>query len=127
MCLAAVGGFLEQHPCALGQPGLIVVTGDDGYSTLSLNDGSCFGTTSPTRAARVIEEVCEESDDQLWQIIPAVNDTVQFKNKETGYCLDVYGYSSSAGADLIQWGYGDPPTATCKPTTSPNNHNFGLS
>lgn len=126
MCLEVIGGFVEQQPCSSSQPSLTITTLGNGYSTLSLADGTCFGTTAPERAARVADEVCEESDDQLWTIVPAVNDTVQFKNKETGYCLDVYGYSSSAGARLIQWGYGDPPDATCKPTTEPNNHNFGF-
>lgn len=125
MCLEVVGGFLEQQPCSGTQAPLLVETGPDGYSTLSLSDGSCFGTTGPVKAARVVDEVCEETDDQLWTVIPSYNGTVQFKNKETGYCLDVYGASSSAGADLIQWGYGDPPNGTCKPTTSANNHNFG--
>lgn len=125
MCLEVVNNVLEQQPCSPSQPGLVIETRADGYSVLSLTDGTCFGTTGPQKAARVIEEVCEETDDQLWTVIPSYDGTVQFKNKETGYCLDVYGASSSAGADLIQWGYGDPPNATCKPTTSANNHNFG--
>lgn len=125
MCLEVVEGFLEQQPCSATQAPLMIETGPDGYSTLSLSDGSCFGTTGPVKAAQVIEEICEESDDQLWTVIPSYDGTVQFKNKETGYCLDVYGASASPGADLIQWGYGDPPNGTCKPTTSANNHNFG--
>lgn len=126
MCLETVGGFLEQQPCSSSQDALTIETRPDGYSTLSLTDGFCFGTAAPKIAARLVEELCEDADDQLWTIIPAYGETVQFKNKETGYCMDVYGYSSSAGAHIIQWGYGSPPNATCKPTTSPNNHNFGL-
>ncbi len=126
MCLEVVDGLVEQQPCSPTQPTLSIATRSDGYSTLSLTEGACFGTTSPTRHARIADEVCEGTDDQLWLMIPAVGGTVQFKNKETGYCLDVNGYSSAPGASLIQWGFGDPPDATCKSTTSPNNHNFGL-
>lgn len=126
MCLVVVGGFLEQQPCSGSDPLLVIKTAQDGYSTLSVSNGYCFGTEGPFRAARVLEEACVHSDDQLWEIIPSFEDTVQFRNKETGYCLDVYGASSSAGADLIQWGYGDPPNATCKSTTEANNHNFAF-
>lgn len=125
MCLEVVGTQLEQQPCSNSQPPLLIETGADGYSTLSLTDGTCFGTTGPQKAARVVEELCTGGDDQLWEVVPSFEGTVQFKNKETGWCLDVYGASSSAGADLIQWGYGTPPNGTCKPTTSANNHNFG--
>lgn len=126
MCLEVVNGLLEQRPCDPSQPTLTIETRNDGYSTLSLLPGSCFGTTSPTKHARIADEVCDGADNQLWLLVPAVNGTVQFKNKETGYCLDVNGNSTQAGAALIQWGFGDPPDATCKPTTTPNNHNFGL-
>ncbi|MEZ5229288.1 MAG: hypothetical protein R2710_22290 [Acidimicrobiales bacterium] len=58
--------------------------------------------------------------------MPPWNGTVQFKNKVTGYCMDVSGNSTSSGADIIQWGTGSSPNGECKSTTSNNNHNFPL-
>ncbi len=126
MCLEVIGGFVEQQPCSQAQADIRIHTRDDGYSTVSITDGRCFGTEGPFVAARVSEEECDETPDQLWLIIEAIGGRVQLKNAETGWCMDIYGNSSSAGARLIQWGYGSSPNGTCKPSDQKNNQTFYL-
>ncbi len=127
MCLEVVaGGFVEQQPCSVTQGAIRVHTRSDGYSTVSSIDGNCFGTEGAWVAALVVDKRCVESIDQLWTVVPAVGGLVQFKNAETGWCMDVYGYSSAAGARIIQWGGGSSPNGTCKTTTSANNQTFSL-
>ncbi|MEZ5229286.1 MAG: RICIN domain-containing protein [Acidimicrobiales bacterium] len=125
MCLEVVsGGFVEQQPCSSIQRPIRIYTRPDGLSTISSIDGNCFGTEGPHMAAGIVDKLCVESVDQLWTIVPAAGGLVQFKNAETGWCMDVYGDSSAAGARLIQWGYGTSPNGTCKPVDSPNNQTF---
>eukprot|EP00095_Tigriopus_kingsejongensis_P008883 maker-scaffold11492_size2010-snap-gene-0.2 protein:Tk08883 transcript:maker-scaffold11492_size2010-snap-gene-0.2-mRNA-1 annotation:"nucleoside diphosphate kinase" len=126
MCLEVIGGFVEQQPCSQAQADIRIHTRDESYSTVSITDGRCFGTEGPFVAARVSEEECDETPDQLWLIIEAIGGRVQLKNAETGWCMDIYGDSSSAGARLIQWGYGSSPNGTCKPSDQKNNQTFYL-
>ncbi len=127
LCLQSQSGELRQLTCdPATAPMLRIHTRTDGLVTVSDVDGRCFGTASPALAAAVVPETCVESADQLWTILPSLGDTVQFRNRETGFCFDVSNFSSTSGTRIISWGFGTPPNGYCKPTDQATNHNFTL-
>ncbi len=126
MCLEVIGSQLKQVTCSSSAAPLNINQRPDGFVTVSMANGSCFGTESNNTASLVKNQTCTEADNQLWTVVPSWNGTVQFKNKITGFCMDVSNNSTSSGADIIQWGSGDSPNGQCKDTSSNNNHNFPL-
>ena len=43
------------------------------------------------------------ASNQLWQLVPVDSQTVNIVNRSGGYCINVYGASTSPGAQLCQW------------------------
>ena len=123
MCLVVVGNGMQQSNNCNGAPALQLHE-KNGFVTISAAApaNTCFGTTSNDNGP-IVNETCTEADDQLWEKIPSLNGTFQFKNKASGRCLDVNGASTSSGAQIHQWA---SSPGSCKPTNQSTNHNFSL-
>jgi len=69
------------------------------YSGLCIDNGN-----SKDKGKQPIQWSCEaKNPNQLYEVVPLDNVSVQLKNRKSGMCLDVSGASTKNGAKVVQW------------------------
>jgi hypothetical protein len=112
MCLdvRAAGGSgaaLQQYPChdQENQSWFLLWTGDADYQLRPghQNDirlGIAGDSTADGANAQLIHN---DPPSQSFQLVPEVNGTYSIRNKHSGKCLDVPGWSTTVGEQIQQW------------------------
>ena len=102
------GAVIDQWNCnGQGNQQFQFVAASDGYGELraqnSGQDVSVSGNSTAQGVPDIVQQTANASPGSLWLPQQQSDGSWQFKNRNSGLCLDVYGAGSNTGQQLDQW------------------------